>query len=418
MLDTPKEWGGFGLILLCVALLFWGMRYTQYQSYITQDKQTISALVLAQYPKKDYWVLKLKTDSSQILYTTSKEHLKNLQNRHITIFGKPTKCSFIQSLKSCFFVTFSITLEPQGSSVRHYLSSWIASQHQEAIYAELYETLFLAFHLPKEWRDLASKLQISHLIAISGLHLGILLGVFVGIVGVPYRFLQQRYFTYRHRHFDLSFLGLLLLLGYLVVIDFQPSFLRAFAMSALAIFLLYYNLRILEYRFLFVCMAILLALFPFLAVSIGFWFSCAGVFLIIGIVRYFHLNRLGKLAQIVIYVLFFNAYLFLSMLPLSLFVFPIFSPWSILSIPLSIVFPAFFVLALFLHILGIGGVLDWGLEWMYQIVLDGSGVELPDWIFGIYLICFFASIRFAVAFWALPGLGLALWLYLSLEKLS
>ena len=391
-LETKREWGiAFGF-LIGIFVLSMAWRFYVFERYSSQDKQTLQARVLHQYQKNNKWVLKLKTDWGLILYTTSKEHLKNLNNQRILIFGKPAPCSFYQSLKSCFFITFSMDLLPKDW--RNIFYELIGSQHQEDLIARFYQTLFLASYLPMELRELASKLKIAHLLAISGLHLGILAFVFYGVLGLIYRFFQARYFTYRNRIFDVGLMVNLLLLAYLFLLDFPPSFVRAYVMSVLGFVFVYCHFALLNFAFLFFCVALILALFPDFIFSLAFWFSVFGVLYIFLFFKYFRFEWIDRkwLKALVIAILL-NVVLFFNMLPLTHLFFPSFSLLSFLAIPLSIVFAPLFVLVLGLHLVGLGGSLDSALLWALTFDIKEMRIYSPFWFGLLYIFSSLLAIK-------------------------
>lgn len=390
-LETKQEWGIALLILggIFLASLFY--HFLIFHRYISGDKQTLQGRIIQQYLKNDKWVLKIKTDQNLILYATSKEHLKDLVHKRVLLFGKPAKCGFLQSFKNCFFVLFSMDL--LHNDWRESFYQQIQKQHHSPLMTKFYETLFFASSLPKEWREVASRFKIAHLLAISGLHLGILAFVLYGILGGIYRFFQARFFTYRNRIFDLGVIISLILLGYLFLLDFPPSFVRAYVMSILGLLFVYYHFSLMNFLFLFFCCFFILSLFPSFVFSIGFWFSFAGVFYIFLFFKYFkfrfHPNRWVNGGLIAVAL---NSVLYLNMLPLTHLFFPSFSLYSLVAIPVSIVFPFLFIGAIGLHCLGLGGVFD---KFLLQIF------DLKP-----YEIDYFAPIWFILSYLILSGLAI------------
>lgn len=289
--------------LFCAML---GLRYLKYQTYL--HSSNLEALVLAQYTKGEKWVLKLRTSEGQILYTTSKEHLKDLTYKKISLYGKSAPCDFLQSLKSCFFITYSFSLLP---STPPPLLTWIENQHSTPLMSKLFQSLFFATTLPKEWRDWSSKLHISHLFAISGLHLGILAWVLYFLLSKPYKFFQSRHFPYRNSAFDLGVIITLILLVYAWILDFPPAFVRAFVMSAVGLLFVWSHIKIVSFSFLLFCMLVILALFPQFLFNFGFWFSVCGVYFILLFFKYFSTQKQG-IAKILYLALMLNTFLFFS----------------------------------------------------------------------------------------------------------
>lgn len=415
-LESKKEWGiAFAIFLLLgICMLAW--RFYSFSEYIHKEKQTLQARVLNQYYKNDKWVLKLKSQG-MILYATSRENLKDLQNREIRIFGKPAKCSFYESLKSCFFIIFSFDVLPRD--YRFFFYDFIDSQHSSALLSKLYQTLFFATTLPLEWRDLASTLKISHLLAISGLHLGILLGFFYFLLSPIYRFFQARFFTYRNAFFDLSFLSSLLLFFYLILLDFPPSFLRAYVMSVAGFLFAYHYWSLLNFSFLLFCSCLILALFPHYVFSLGFWFSVCGVFYILLFFKHFDFSfSQNKILKALAITCSLNVVLFFNMLPLTDWFFPSFSPFSFLSIPLSIVFVPFFILILILHLFRMGGALDSILIKSLDFTPQIWQISTPAWLACFYVLLSLLAIKSPKAYFLALALSLAFCAFLLIKTLQ
>lgn len=411
-LQNKKEWFVFLAILFCVFVLGGIWRYYHF-TQIPHTPFEIKAKVLAQYEKNNKTIFKLKSSNGQIYYTSSKEDLKDLSHRELLLYGKVLDCDFLQSLKSCYFIPYHISILPRSLSSLPY--EWIKSQHQNPLISKLFESLFFASFLPKEWREIASALHISHLIAISGLHLGILVWVLYFVLGNPYKWLQQRYFPYRNRIFDLGVLSSVVLLGYMLFIGTPPAFLRAYVMSLVALGFVYSHLKLLSFSFLGVCALMILALFPQLFVSVGFWFSILGVFYIFLFFYYFPYKH--QRLQWLKVALLLNTALFLQMLPIVHFIFAKFSLFAFLCIPLSVVFPLWFVVMIVLHIFGWGGVGDRVLEWALSLRIETLEIYTPLWLLLPFLALSLLAMRWRWAYYLTLGIGSAFWLFLMIKML-
>ncbi|MCB5267736.1 MAG: ComEC/Rec2 family competence protein, partial [Candidatus Cloacimonetes bacterium] len=79
---------------------------------------------------------------------------------------------------------------------------------------------------------------MSHLLAISGFHLGVLSTVLFFLVRPMYRLFQKRYFPYAHANRDTFIFVACCLLLYMLFLGTPPSLLRAFGMLVVG-FVLY-----------------------------------------------------------------------------------------------------------------------------------------------------------------------------------
>lgn len=408
-LSGARQWS----IAICMLVLIFvarvGWEYYKYANLPFESPSEIQAQVLLQYiktkaekPDKPYTVMKLSSQG-HIFYITSRDDLKDLQGRFVRVYGKVDKrCDFVDYFKSCFFIAFSISLMPKREFSAP-LKDYFASQHKSAIQTSLFGALFFADSLSKQWREVANRLGLAHIIAISGFHLGVLSAFLFAIFAPPYRFLQRRFFSYRNEFYDLGAIILLFMCGYLVLLDFTPSFLRALVAGAIGFLLLFWGLEIINFKLLGLVGLICIALFPTALFSIGFILSMAGVFYIFLFVK--HCPKI----PIFWYFVAFNVVIFFSITPLVHYFFPYFSPYQLVSVPVSVGFVAFFPLMIILHIFGFGGIFD---KWLDMVV----SAEIPsiDYYLSLPLTlcyvalslsaivskkCYVAMLIFAFCFW-------------------
>lgn len=414
LFSTKRQW----LIFLCVCVLIFicslAQEYRYYRYYTAaQDTQEIFAKVIAQYTKHkngiSYQVLKLKDDNGAIFYTTSKEDIKNLSYRFVRIYGKRAECSFISYLQSCFFITYRLSLLHKRD-YRDSIRQWIESQHNEPMISALYKTLFMADFLPHLWRDLSNKLGIAHLIAISGFHLGILSFVIGGVLSLTYRIFHP-YISYRNKYFDIGCITLICLFAYLLILDFSPSFLRAFVMAICGFLIVYSGIKLISFKLLCVVVCICIALFPRLIFSVGFILSVSGVFFIYLFITHISMRK-SAMYNIVVMPLLFNSVIFIDMLPLVHWFFPYFTPLCMLCIPLSIIFVAFFPTMLFAHIVGLGHICDSFFEWAMNLHINAISFYTPWWFLMIFVSLCVAAIYTKKAYYALHIVAMLFFLML------
>ncbi|MFP6219691.1 ComEC/Rec2 family competence protein [Helicobacter pylori] len=412
LLATPKEylWCGVFLSLLLAINLY--LEYLNYQKLDFSKPTSLSAQILLQYPKtkdqKTYFVLKLQS-KGMIFYTTIKEPLKNLQYRHAQFFGKIKSCSFLESLKSCFFQTYSFSLTRKHnfkSHVRHFIDS----VHSNALVGNLYRALFIGDSLNKDLRDRANALGINHLLAISGFHLGILSASVYFLFSLFYTPLQQRYFPYRNAFYDIGVLVWVFLLGYLLLLDFLPSFFRAFLMGLLGFLACFFGVRLLSFKLLILACCIAIALLPKLLFSVGFLLSVCGVWYIFLFLK--HTQIFFKDSSFLMrsfQIISLSALVFLNMLIIAHAFFPMFSPYQLFSIPLGLIFIVFFPLSLILHAVGLGSLLDYILS--MPLTIPTISVPSPLWLLGVHLFLTILSARFFKVYLSMNVLSAGFFLY-------
>ena len=357
-------------LLIGAQLLF---AHHQYQNFLSEKKQLLNARVITQYPKKDYIVLKLKS-SDLTFYTTTREKIKDLSGYDVQmlLFLDSVDISFIDYITT--FYAPSYILKAYSSDAP--AAKFIQNQHpNSASFSEFYEAIFLAKPLSKQLRDIVASLGVSHLIALSGFHLGILSAILYFLMRPPYRFVQTRFFPYRHELFDLGLVVAVVLGIYLFITDFPPSLTRAYAMLVFGWVFVLLGVSILTYSFLFFVVTVLAVLDPSLLFSLSFFFSVSGVFYI-----YLLLDWL-KTDSKILTTLAITVWVFIVMLPITHYFFDVTSLYQLLSLPLTILFTFFYPLALLLHSMGMGQLLQFPLPQN----LPTYAISTPTWLYYAYI---------------------------------
>jgi competence protein ComEC len=368
--------------LFCIFLSFsLSFQYYKYRQLTKFDSQIVHAKVLKQYSKtkltkrgkiKNYQVLKLKSSDGFTFYTTASSKMPNYKGREVTLELWAGKITFRAYMKG--FFAFSKILQVQKQkSFQNELAHDIAQEHNNTNATAIYQALFLAKPLPYHLQQTFSNLGISHLIAISGFHLGVLSAILFFIIKFPYKFLQNRYFPYRSYKRDSFTIIALLLFAYLLFLDVPPSLLRAYVMLVVGFVLYDRGIKIISMQTLLLSIVIILALFPRLIFSIGFFLSASGVFYIF--LFLIHFKDKSKLFLF----LALPFWIYFMMLPYSLTIFANFSLYHPLSILWSSLFTLFYPLSIFLHLIDFGDLLDGTLQYLIHLDAHAAKVSLNIW---------------------------------------
>jgi competence protein ComEC len=120
---------------------------------------------------------------------------------------------------------------------------------------------------------------------------------------------------------------------------------------------------------LLITVLLLIALFPRLFFSIGFWLSISGVFYIFLFLIYF--NNLSKVKQF----LLLPFWIYFFMLPYSLIIFGNFSLYHPLSILWTSLFTLFYPLSIILHIFELGDLMDPLLKFLLELKTHSITVD-------------------------------------------
>ena len=397
----------FSLIIFSLNVL---LEYKNYKEFT--NKKTIflnDVFVENQYIKKDKFIFKLRHRNISF-YTASRENLKNLKHRFINVLILTDRVSFFDYL-SGFYAT-SIYMELQKKDTLYQKSlSLISSQHDNQDITNFYQAIFLASSLSPNQRKIYNLYGISHLIAISGFHISILIAVLFFILNPIYKIFQQRYFPYRNRWIDLSLISLFVLILYLYFVGSPPSLLRSLFMYGLAIIFVFSHIKILSFNTLLITGIFLMALSPRLIFSLGFFLSISGVFYIYLFLHYF------KDKNKLVIILTLNMFLFLMMLPIVHYFFYIGSLYQMLSIPLSILFSIFYPMSLFLHIFELGYLFDGLILKMISIKISYIQIETPWYLYVGYIFTSLGAIRYRFLFYLSVFISLVLFVTIIIKSL-
>lgn len=378
LFNTRKDFLFFASLLTLLSFITLSFEYYNYNKFIKFDSALVNATVIKQYTKskptktgktRTYQVLKLKSEDGFSFYTTASKKTPNIQGKKLQLELFAGEISFYEYLSG--FYGFSKILHIQKSpSFKDRLNSFISLQHTNPKTASIYQALFTATSLDYSLQTTFSNLGISHLIAISGFHLGVLSSLLYLLIRFPYKFLQNRYFPYRSYKRDSFILIVITLFSYLHFLDYPPSLVRAFCMLVVGFFLYSRGIKIVSMQTLGLSILFLLALLPRLSFSIGFWLSVSGVFYIF--LFMIHFKHLSKLIQF----LLLPFWVYIAILPFSLSIFGNFSIYHPLSIIWTSLFTLFYPLSMFLHLINFGDSLDFALDFLLSIETSSLKITL------------------------------------------
>lgn len=361
-------------------ILFFSLliEYQNYQKFTRFDSQIVEATVLKQYEKtstsstkrpKTYQVLKMKSHEGLTFYTSAKKSLEDIKNKKVRLELYAGKISFYEFMTT-FYAYSRVKHIYQTPTSKQELNSYIASFHPNSEIANIYQALYTATPLSKELQSTFSNLGVSHLLAISGFHLGVLSALLFFLIKPIYSFAQNRYFPYRNSKLDIFLIVSFVLLSYLLFLDSPPSLLRAFGMLIVGFVLYDRGIKIISMQTLFLTVLLLLVIFPRLVFALGFWLSVSGVFYIF--LFLIHFKEMNKICQFIL----IPFWVYILMLPFSLAIFGNFSIYHPLSILLTTLFTLFYPLSIFLHVAGFGDLFDGVLQSLIRMGQNGMHVEL------------------------------------------
>ena len=413
LFETKKEFFIFISLAFFIFLYALLIEFNNYKNLTKFDSNIVMATIIKQYSKtkltkkgktKSYQVLKLKSTQGFSFYTTTNKKFPLSKGKKIKLEIWAGKITFYQFLTS-FYGFSKIIYMYKTPTIKLKLNSSIASSHKDAQTTQIYQALYTATPLSKELQQIFSTLGISHLFAISGFHLGVLSALLFFLFKTPYKFFQNRYFPYRSYKLDSFIFIALTLLAYLLFLDSPASLLRAFVMLIIGFILYDRGYKIISMQTLLLTAILILSFFPRLFFSLGFWLSVSGVFYIfLFLIHFKHISKIWQFILVPIWV-------YLMMLPLSLFIFENFSLYHPLSILWTSLFTLFYPLSIFLHLIGLGNLLDNFLHVLLNLNTEARLISLPLWLGIIYLFVSFLAIFKKLHVYLLLSLALLIFVH-------
>jgi len=396
------------LLLIGVRLLF---EYQGYREFISKPFYFTYANVITAYEKskngRSYKVLKLFSDDGFTFYTTSHKK-ENFNHKRLRLQIFPNKNIKFNDYLGTFYVKSRIkNSEKLPNNFKDKLLKKVASQHVNASLQSFYNAIFFATPIDKSLREKISMLGVSHLVALSGFHLGILWGLIYGILLLLYQPFQQKFFPYRYALIDVGIVVMILLAAYLWFVGSPPSLVRSYAMLLVGWAVLLLGVELLSFTFLTTILLTLIVMFPSLLVSLSFWLSITGVFYIFLLLQYSK-----EYNKWVISLLFIPFGIFILMLPVVHHIFSVTNSYQLLSPLLSLLFIPFYPLVIFLHLVNFGGVLDGALLWLFSLPSESTDNKLPLWLMLLYVSLSIGAIWEKRLFYAVIGLSLGYGVYI------
>ena len=398
----------FTLFLLFVFMINILFNYLSYKELKKEYIFETKAEVLNIYPKEKFDVIKLKGDGFEFFASFSKDNnFEKLDLINVVIDTR--NITFYTYLKGFFTKILYFERGEKNNSVKEKIIKNIEENHDDFMIRELFNALFLAIPVSSQLRDIITSYGVAHVVALSGFHIVVLSFVIYWILYFPYSFLQNRYFPYRNRRFDILLITMAILFYYLLLTDIVPSLLRAFVLFSLGLYLLRSNIKVISYLTLFYTFLIVIALFPQYIFNIGFWFSIFAVFYIYLFIQYFKNGN-----KILLYI-FFNIWMFLIFNPIVHFFFAQTAIEQFYSIPITIFFTIFYPLEIVAHIFNISSYFDDYLKIFLENKIYVYEVFTPLYFFILYILFSFFSIWSKKSFFILNILmiGFNFYLYIS-----
>jgi len=374
----------FSLILSIRFLLI----YSDYRLFIDKEFYFTDATILNIYPKKRYRAVKLYSGNLDLKFFSrfyGNSELKIGDIVRVKLYPN-SKIKFIDYLKTIYIKSKIISIKGSTNRFKNLLLREVSSQHTDRYVKEFYKAIFFANPISKEFRGIVSTLGISHLIALSGFHLGIIFGFLFSILNLIYKIFQEKFFPYRYNLLDIGVVSILILGLFLYLTDSPPSLVRAYIMFIVGWLALILGLEVKSFELLLVVILVVLAIFPKLLLSIAFWLSVTGVFYIFLILKYIDIKNRYLLAIVV------SILIFILILPIIHLIFPTLSKIQLISPILSTLFTLFYPLSIILHLFNMGDIFDKALIWLFNLNIKSYTLYTSPILGAFYIIISFGAV--------------------------
>ena len=393
----------FTLSLFIILSLSLSYEYYQFTKLKTFDDPLIRASVIDQEVRligdRAKTSIKLRLENGSMVRCAMSPYLRDLRGRDVLVELQVAKVDFLEYLRGIHTRGVIVEVYPQLSLKERWYRD-IASVHEDSWMKELYGALFVATPMSQDLQSLIGAMGLSAAISISGYHFGILSLIAYFFLRRPYRWVQNRYFPYRHGNRDLFWIVAVLLFSYLAILEFNPAMVRSFGMIMVGYWLYDRGIKIVSFQTLLIAVGLLLAFFPRLFFSLSFWFSSFGVLSIFVFIRYYEHWKPWQI------FLALNVWCYLVLLPISLAIFGTFSWVHVGSIPINLVFNLYYPSVLVLHLTPWGDLFDPYLTQMFQST-EVKSVVIPMWVGILSIALAVGAMWRKEAFWSLGVVGLA-----------
>lgn len=347
-----------GIFLFTIFLVNISIEYLNYKKINEEEIYQSNALIVNTY--KNNTILKLQTNEF-IFYTKNNINIPKKKLDKVKVLFISKYITFYDYLKGFFVKTIDIEILQKTPTLKSTLVSLVDNSHNNKLIKELFNALFFAIPISTQLREVCTNYGISHLIAISGFHLGLLSFILYFLLNIFYSPIHQKYYNYRNKKVDILFVVISILFFYLIFTGFIPSLLRAFIMFIIGIYFLRSNIKILSFNTLLITLVCIIAFFPRYIFSLSLWFSIFGVFYIYLFIKYFQgTNK-------ILLLFLFNFWIFFALNPIIHYFFDASSYMQLLSPFVSIFFSFFYPLELLIHILGVGSIFDEYILWFLTL---------------------------------------------------
>ena len=328
-------------------------------------------------------------------YSAKNINMGAIDSKIVEVTFDSSKLSFFDFLRGFRTRSFDVAVMGVKDDAQSVFKTFIANRHNDERLKKLFVSLFFETRLPDFLQQKINEFGLSAVMSLSGLNLSLLVGLIFLVITPPYRYIQDIYFPYRNRNFDILLFALVVMIFYAYLAGFAKPFMRALIMALTAFILSLRGIKIINFTTLAVTLAIMIAFSPRSLFSIGLWLSVIGVYYIFIFLRQTNFSKVWQS------YLFLGVFVFLAMSVIARFLFPLFSLAQLSSPITSVLFDFFYPIEVVLHIFGFGYLFDKLLTRGLDIDVSSLSIPTPELFFYIFLLLSVLSYFRKEAFWLL-----------------
>ena len=280
-------------------------------------------------------------------------------------------------------------------------------------------------------RDLYRTLGLSHILAVSGFHIGLIAFLVYGIIRFVLTWLPFNLSPIRIKR--IGVVGALLVAGgYTLLSGAHAPAVRSFIMVAFVLTAAFFDRRILSVRTVFCAGVFMLCLMPHLILSVSFQLSFAAVLCLTGIVnvfqqhfRFYFKTRMATWAGAFLAYILFNCLVTLATFPFVAYYFHQFQPYSVIgNVLFATLFATLIIPLLFVGVLLCATPLGTGLllivDFLLRIVYE-AGMPIATAPYATVVVPYFHT--YGLVLWGIGLMGLAIfrskirWLFIGMMAL-
>ncbi|NPA51238.1 MAG: hypothetical protein GXO02_06380, partial [Epsilonproteobacteria bacterium] len=197
------------IFVIFILIIRFALFYVEYIDFKKKEIYYKNLFVQKFFRLNNKNIVRAKDKKGRVFYIILNKnyYLKSDDLVRVRIYPKESSFYFLDYLHY-LYIKGEIIGKISYSSLKANLKKKIFNIHKNRDIAQFYSAIFLAYPIFSSLREKLSALGISHLIAISGFHLGIIYFVIFLLFGLIYSFFHKRLFPFRDKQRDIGIIAI------------------------------------------------------------------------------------------------------------------------------------------------------------------------------------------------------------------